>query len=82
MILASVNTSVATPKTLRNRAELNWNGGVTTLSNNVSYRVLPSGSLPGTGIEPLPDQAGLRDRRITNPDLVGDYPGIRWSGAT
>jgi LPXTG-site transpeptidase (sortase) family protein len=58
VILAKVNTSVATPKTLHNRAELNWNGGVTTLSNNVSYRVLASGSLPGTGLELVPSQAG------------------------
>jgi LPXTG-site transpeptidase (sortase) family protein len=66
VILASVNTSVATPKTLRNRAELNWNGGVTTLSNNVSYRVLPSGSLPGTGLEAVPAQAGF----VTGPSQI------------
>ncbi len=72
VILASVNTTVATPKTLRNRAELNWNGGVTTLSNNVSYRVLPSGSLPGTGLEPLPAQAGL----MTGPSQILVWVGI------
>ncbi len=59
VILATVGTSVATPKTLRNRGELNWNGGVTTLSNSVAFRVLPSGSLPGTGLESLPRQAGF-----------------------
>ena len=45
---------------------MNWNGGTTTLSNNVSYRVLPSGSLPGTGLEPVPAQAGL----LTGPSQI------------
>ncbi len=53
VIQVKVNTSVATPKTLRNRGELNWNGGATYLSNAVAYRVLPSGSLPGTGLQPV-----------------------------
>ncbi len=53
VIQVKVNTSVVTPKTLRNRGELNWNGGATILSNAVAYRVLPSGSLPGTGLQPL-----------------------------
>jgi|GEM_PF-1688810 len=52
VIQAKVNTSVVTPKTLRNRAELSWNGSDTILSNAVAYRVLASGSLPGTGLEP------------------------------
>lgn len=59
IILTKVNTSVATPKTLRNRAEVNWNGGVTILTNFIPYRVLPSGTLPGTGLERVANQAGL-----------------------
>ncbi len=49
VISARVNSSVTTAKTYRNRAYIKWTGVSEFNSNNVAFRVLPSGTLPGTG---------------------------------
>ena len=50
VILAKVNTSVTTPKILRNRATMTYLPENSKATNLVRFRVLPSGTLPVTGI--------------------------------
>ncbi len=65
VITARVNSSVTVAKTYRNRAYVKWTGsGPEIETSPVSYRVLPSGTLPGTG-------GGVSSAAISGSALIG-----------
>lgn len=49
VITARVNDTVKAPKNYTNSAYIKWTGQPEYIGDSVSYRVLPSGTLPGTG---------------------------------
>ncbi len=59
VITARVNSTVTSAKNYNNTAYIKWTGQPNYAGDTVTFRVLPSGTLPGTGAAGLSGTAGL-----------------------